>query len=68
MTPAAQKARETRQRHQAIWKAKEAERQAERDATYRTLTAIRDDENASPEARLEAIRMIREMRENRYII
>lgn len=67
MTPA-QKARETRQRHQAIWKAKEAELQAERTATYRTLTAVRDNPDASPETRLEAIRMIREMRENRYII
>ena len=68
MTPAAQKAVETRRKHQELWRQKEADLKAEREATYRALTAIRDDENASPEARLEAIKMIREMRENRYII
>ena len=68
MTDSAKKAVETRKRHRELWRQKEAELQAERTATYRALTAIRDNPDASPEARLEAIRMIREMRENRYII
>ena len=67
MTPAAAKAQETRKRHRELWRQKEAALEAERAATIAALTAIRDDENASPETRLEAIKMIQEMRKNRYI-
>lgn len=68
MTPAAAKAQETRKRHQELWRQKEAALKSEREATYRALTEIRDNPDASPETRLEAIRMIQEMRRNRYIV
>ena len=66
MTPA-EKGKITRQKHQAAWKAKEAQLQAEREATTAALRNIRDDDAASPEARLRAVELLMELKRNRYI-
>lgn len=61
------KAQETRKRNEQIRRERREREMAEHTAQLAALRQIRDDPNTTPEARLEAIKMLEDMKK-RYVI
>lgn len=61
------KAQETRKRNEQIRRERRERERTERAAQLAALRQIRDDPNTTPEARLEAVKLLMEMESKGYI-
>ena len=61
------KAQETRKRNEQIRRERRERERTERAAQLAALRQIRDDPNTTPEARLEAVKLLMEMENKGYI-
>ena len=61
------KAQETRKRNEQIRRERREREMAEHTAQLAALRQIRDDPNTTPEARLEAVKLLLEMESKGYI-